>query len=140
MAQKKTALEPALTVYFDGLCHLCSREIDHYRKQSGSDKISFKDITAEDFDAQSEGVDPQQVHKVMHVKDSSGNLHTGVQAFIEIWKQLPKYSPAARLAQNPPVYAILNIGYQIFARIRPFLPRKAKDCSASPYCEIKEAP
>lgn len=137
----KTDDTPALTVYFDGLCHLCSREIDHYRKQTGSDKIAFRDITAVDFNAPAEGLDPFLVHKVMHVKDASGQTHTGVQAFIEIWKQLPKYQPAARIAQTKPAFALMNLGYQVFARIRPYLPKKVKqDCSTSPYCEIKEAP
>jgi predicted DCC family thiol-disulfide oxidoreductase YuxK len=125
------------TIYYDGLCYLCSREIDHYRKQSGSDALRFLDITAPDFDANAEGVDPVQVHKVMHVRRQDGTLATGVNAFIEIWKVLPKYNWAARLAVRSLPNLVLNVGYQAFATIRPFLPRKKGDCAASPYCETK---
>lgn len=125
------------TVYYDGLCHLCSREIDHYRKQRGSEDLRFMDITGASFDATAEGVDPVQVHKVMHVRRKDGTLATGVNAFIEIWKILPKYNWAARLAVRPLPSLVLKVGYEAFAAIRPFLPRKKADCATSPYCETR---
>lgn len=124
------------TVYFDGLCPLCSREIDHYRKARGSDHLRFIDITHAGFDAAKEGVDPVQVHQVMHVRDQNGKLATGVDAFIEIWKVLPGYNWAARLANRTVPRGLLTVGYYIFAKIRPYLPRKTADCSASPFCGI----
>lgn len=127
-------------VYYDGLCPLCSREIDHYRKQEGVEKLSFIDITAADFDAQKEGLDPRAVHKVMHVRGTDGRVKTGVDAFIEIWKILPRYRWASKLAQQSLVRPALDLGYQVFATVRPFLPRRKRDCEASPYCETKEKP
>ena len=125
-----------ITIYFDGLCQLCSREINHYRKQHGSDNIKFTDITDTSFDAKSEGLDPVQVHKVMHVKNSDGRLRTGVDAFVAIWEVLPNYNWLAKLAKNSFLRPVLNIGYDGFAAIRPYLPRKKnKDCEQSPYCE-----
>lgn len=43
------AISKTLSVYFDGLCPLCSREIGHYRKAVGNENISFVDITHVDF-------------------------------------------------------------------------------------------
>ncbi len=122
-------------VYFDGLCQLCSREIDHYKKQKGSETLEFIDITSPKFNAKIEGLDPFLVHKVMHVKRSDGTLATEVDAFIEIWKHLPKYNWAASLAQKPWVRPVLDIGYIGFAKVRPYLPRKKALCEDSPYCE-----
>jgi predicted DCC family thiol-disulfide oxidoreductase YuxK len=127
-----------LTVYYDGLCQLCSREIDHYKKQQGSQNIQFVDITLADFDASKENLDPIKVHKIMHVKLSDGTVKTKVDAFIEIWKWLPKYQFAVKTSQYFFVRPILNIGYDVFAKIRPYLPKKkALNCDASPYCEEK---
>jgi predicted DCC family thiol-disulfide oxidoreductase YuxK len=126
-----------ITVYFDGLCPLCSREINHYRHQVGAEQINFCDITDANFNAKQEGVDPFLVHKVMHVKKANGSLSVGVHAFIEIWQTLPKYRWAARAAKNPIIFFFLHIAYQIFAKIRPLLPRKTRECEASPFCEIK---
>ncbi len=124
------------TVYFDGLCPLCSREINHYRGLRGSDQIRFVDITHSDFDAAKEGVDPVKVHNVMHVRGRDGKLATGVDAFIEIWNVLPGYNWAARLASRTVPKLFLRAGYEVFAKIRPYLPRKSADCSASPFCGI----
>jgi predicted DCC family thiol-disulfide oxidoreductase YuxK len=137
MKPQDTTPNSTLSIYYDGLCHLCSREIDHYRKQQGSERLRFVDITHVDFNAAKEGVDPVKVHKVMHVKNNKG-IYTGVDSFIEIWRYLPKYKTAAKVAQNPLVKSLLKVGYSIFASVRPLLPKKEADCDQSPYCEIKE--
>lgn len=125
------------SIYYDGLCIACSTEINHYRKLSGSEKFSFIDITDIDFKAIDHGIDPRLAHKVMHVRDLDGNLHQGVDAFRAIWKQLPRYQFLYNLSNQKTVRSILEIGYNLFVKIRPYLPRKKSDCSSSPYCEIK---
>jgi predicted DCC family thiol-disulfide oxidoreductase YuxK len=130
--------DPTLTIFYDGLCLLCSKEMDHYKKQKGSDKFSFLDITDPNFSAEKEGVDPFEVHKVMHVKTKDGHFKTGVDAFIEIWKYLPRYKKFADLARKKWLRPLLDVGYFGFAKVRPFLPRKSQDCENSPYCETRK--
>jgi predicted DCC family thiol-disulfide oxidoreductase YuxK len=128
-----------ITVYYDGLCKVCSKEINHYRKQSGADSISFVDICSSNFDARAEGLDPARVHQVMHVRRQDGTLAVKVDAFIEIWSVLPRFKWLAKAARWSPVNAGLNLGYVGFTMIRPFLPRYANpaDCQESPYCDVK---
>lgn len=130
------ANKPLLTIYFDGLCRLCSAEINHYRKQSGAEKFRFVDITHSQFSAVHEGVDPFAVHKIMHVKNQAGELKTKVDAFIEIWMNLPRYKKWAAVAKFLPLRFLMDAGYELFAAVRPYLPRKKRDCEASPYCDI----
>jgi predicted DCC family thiol-disulfide oxidoreductase YuxK len=126
-------------VYYDGLCPLCSREINHYRKLTNYNQLKFVDITQADFSAETEKLDPVKVHRLMHVKSPSGELYVGVDAFIAIWDLLPRYQFLGRMARNRLIRPFMNLGYNAFARIRPYLPRKnAADCEASPYCEKKE--
>ena len=113
------------TVYFDGLCHLCSREIDHYRTMKGADALDFKDITATGFDAVKEGLNPKDIHRVMHVRAANGELRTGVEAFVEIWSNLDKMRWIVPWARRFPLKQVLNMGYVAFAKVRPLLPRKA---------------
>lgn len=129
-----------LTVYYDEMCMLCAKEIHHYQKQKGSENIRFVDITADSFDAKAEGVDPFLVHKIMHAKSNDGILHTKIDAFIQIWKVLPKYHWLAELSEKSVVKSMMDVGYVLFAEIRPYLPKKKKadDCSQSPYCEIHQ--
>ncbi len=123
-----------ISVFYDGLCPLCSKEMDHYKKQKGSERLLFIDITEAHFDAKKEGLDPYKVHQVMHVKTSEGLVMTGVDAFIAIWDFLPQYNWVSKWAQKSFIRPFLNVGYQVFASIRPYLPRKTRDCEISPYC------
>lgn len=121
-------------VYYDGLCHLCSREIRFYQGQKGHEKIDFIDITAGSFRAEQEGLDPHEIHRSLHARDENGHLHRGVDAFILIWSQLENYRSWSRWASRSPVKAVLRFAYAGFARVRPLLPRKS--CQDSPYCEM----
>lgn len=115
-----------LRVYFDGLCPLCSREIELYRRRPGAERICWIDITLPGFDAIQEGLDPKRVHARFHVKATSGEVLEGVDAFVEIWRTLPSLQTLARLASLPGVRPLLRLGYAVFARIRPYLPRKVR--------------
>lgn len=125
-----------ISVYYDGLCHLCSREINHYKKMRGSEFIDFVDITQPSFQAQKCGLDPIKVHQSLHIRDRSGAFQTGVDAFICIWQELPALRFLAPIARTKPVYFVLKIVYSIFAKVRPWLPRKS--CETSPYCEAPQ--
>lgn len=128
-----------IKVYYDGLCRVCSREIDHYKSQTGAENIIFVDICATGFDPLKEGLDPLQIHKEMHVRRSDGRLATRVEAFVVIWEALPKFRYLARFARQRQIRGCLEAGYSIFAKIRPWLPRKkaSAECQDSPYCEVK---
>ena len=124
-------------VYFDGLCPLCSKEIDHYKKLRGSENLTYIDIHSSDFSPQYEGVDPVAVHKIFHVRDERGQLHKGVDGFRVIWKTIPRYQWLARFSILPVINSCFLFAYWAFARIRPFLPRKKSTCSDSKYCDQK---
>jgi predicted DCC family thiol-disulfide oxidoreductase YuxK len=125
-----------LRIYYDGLCHLCSAEIKHYRKTPGSENLQFIDITDPTFNAEQEGLNPMDVHQFMHVKNNEGKIFTKVDAFIEIWKVLPKHHFPAKIAQLKVLRPFLNLGYWMFATVRPYLPKRKKTCEASPYCDL----
>lgn len=129
--------ETKLKVYYDGLCMVCSKEINYYKNQIGAENIDFIDIFSTSFDPVYEGVDPVSIHRVMHARRPDGTLATRMDAFIEIWKSLPKFRRLAQIAQNSYVRMGLDIGYLGFSKIRPWLPRykKEADCQQSPYCE-----
>ncbi len=130
-------IRPAVgAVYFDGLCMACSAEINHYRRLEGSENFEFVDITAPGFVPEAHGLDPHKVHRVMHVRGPDGVLHEGVEAFRTIWQQLPRYKFLWKISDSQIVRPVLELGYRAFVVVRPYLPRRKLDCSASPYCEV----
>jgi predicted DCC family thiol-disulfide oxidoreductase YuxK len=117
-----------LTLFFDGLCPLCSREMAHYRRHTPAGAVHFLDITGPGFDASAHGLDVKRVHQVMHAK-VGGEMRTGVDAFIALWQAIPRYRWLAKAARWPGVHGLLKIGYRLFARVRPLLPRRQAACT-----------
>ena len=118
-----------VTLFFDGLCPLCSREIEHYRKRVSDGSVRFVDITEPGFDARKHGLDPERVHQVMHVKVGD-EVRTGVAAFLAVWEAVPGFRWLARLARLPGLHAAARLGYFAFAKVRPWLPRRRRpDCT-----------
>ena len=119
---------PDLTLFYDGLCPLCSREIAHYRKRAHGDQgVHFVDIADPAFDAGKHGLDPADVHRQMHAK-LGDEVHRGLDAFIAIWGRVRGYAWLARLAKWPGVNLAMRLAYAAFARVRPLLPRRKAAC------------
>ena len=108
------------TVYFDGACPVCRREIAHYRRQRGSDAIAWVDASSCDAAALGPGLDRSVVLSRFHVRESDGTLTSGAFAFVAIWRRLPAFAWLATLASSRPVLALLEAGYSIFLRVRPW--------------------
>ncbi len=109
---------PATTVYYDGACPICSREIAQYRKVQGAERLDFVDVTACDANGLGPGLSRDAALARMHVRRADGSLASGAAAFAEIWQQLPKLAWAGRLAASPVVLPILELGYRLFLRVR----------------------
>jgi len=123
-----------VTLYYDGLCPLCSREIAHYRARVPDERVRFVDIAAPTFDAAAHGLDAQAVHRQMHVKVGE-EIRVGVAAFIAIWQAVPGYRWLARLASVPGVHSLFRAGYWAFAKVRPWLPRRKPDACTAATCQ-----
>lgn len=120
-----------IKVYYDGACHLCSREISYYYRLDHDKKFEWINIAAPEFNSKAEGLDPVQIQKVMHVRLPSGKIKTAVEAFIVIWSQYPKFKHLAWFASQPWIKPFLTLGYHSFARVRKILPRQ-KHCPLPP--------
>jgi predicted DCC family thiol-disulfide oxidoreductase YuxK len=111
---------PALTLYFDGSCPLCRAEIAHYRRQDGASQLTFRDISQT-----GEHLDPdlarEQAIARFHVRRSDGQLVSGAAAFVSIWRLLPRWRWAARIAALPGMMAMLEGAYRLFLPARPVL-------------------
>ena len=118
-----------ITVYYDGLCPLCSREIAHYRARATGAPVSFVDLTKPDFDPLQHGVDAGRAREILHVKVGQ-ELRTGLNAAIAMWEVIPAYRWLGRLARLPVIYGLTNACYRVFARFRPYLQRHLRAADA----------
>lgn len=104
-----------LTVWFDGSCPLCTREIALMRRLDKANAISFIDV------ANPETVCPLDRAELLarfHAQEN-GTIVSGAAAFAAMWRAIPNLRPLGLLAQNRIILAILERTYLIFLRFRP---------------------
>ena len=107
-----------ITVFYDGKCGLCSKEIDYYRRIAPSGIFDWQDITESADELNKNGVSLSDGLKYLHTKDNSGQLHIGVDAFILIWEQLKWWRVLAVFVGLPVIRTIASYVYRMFANWR----------------------
>jgi len=107
-----------LTVYFDGACPVCSREIAHYQRQPGSEACAWVDAST--CTEQQLGPDlPRSAALTrFHVRRADGSLVDGMRGFSELWVTLPRTAWLGRVAGLGPMPALLEAAYAVFLRLR----------------------
>ena len=115
---KKLYRKNKITVFYDGMCGLCSREIEHYKKVAPQDIFDWIDITKDPETFEKLGYSKEEGLKALHVKDADGSIHVAVDAFIVIWQQLKNWRLLAKFAKLPVIKKIADFFYRHFANWR----------------------
>ncbi len=110
-----------LTVWHDGACPLCRREIALMRRLDRAGAIDFVD--ASDGDATCP-IDRGALLARFHARED-GVLLSGAAAFAAMWRAIPLLRPLGLAARTPWVLALLERAYRGFLRVRPRLQRLA---------------
>lgn len=113
---------PEATVFFDGSCPLCRAEIDHYRRRDSKGALRLVDVSAPCPDLPA-GLDRAAAMARFHVLAADGRLLSGAAAFAEVWRHVPLWRWAWRLATLPGMTRALEAGYRLFLPWRPRLAR-----------------
>lgn len=111
------------TVFFDGACPLCRAEIEVYRARDTGGALALVDVSAPDA-ALPAGLDPGKAMARFHVRSTKGEIFSGAAAFAEVWKQLPGWRWAGRLASLPPFVMVMEVFYRLFLNFRPRMVRR----------------
>jgi predicted DCC family thiol-disulfide oxidoreductase YuxK len=110
--------DPAAMVFYDGACPLCRREIAHYRRLGGAERLAWIDIARADAPLAPFGLSRARAMARFHVRDAVGQWHTGVFGFAELWSHLPGYRWLARTLRLLRLLPLLDRVYTWFARWR----------------------
>lgn len=118
MSSNESSSRSPCTVYFDGGCPLCDREIATYRQARGGNAIHWVDASQCDANQLGAGLDRQLALKRLHVRSANGTLFSGAAAFVEIWRHLPALAWIARLCSSGLALAVLDFAYERFLIVR----------------------
>ncbi|MDJ0881569.1 MAG: DUF393 domain-containing protein [Gammaproteobacteria bacterium] len=119
------------TVFYDGSCPLCSREIRHYRRLRGAEQLLWIDVSEPEATL-AYGLTKDAAMARFHVLDASGEWQTGAYGFAELWSQLPAYRWLAVLVKKLRLLPLLDKAYTRFARWR-----LKRDCTSGS-CGVDE--
>lgn len=116
---------PRTTVYFDGACPLCRREIGLLQRLDRKNRLLFKDISPPQ--AASFCPLPQEVMLArFHVRRADGVMFDGAAAYLTAYAQIPGLGWLGRLVRWPATLRVLDRLYALFLRQRPKLQRLAQ--------------
>lgn len=107
-----------VTVFYDGSCPLCTREVARWRKAPFDCQIEWLDITDNDEELISRGIDPGKAMLEMHTQTDSGKIFTSIESYALLFSQLPRWRYLARFITLPVVKQLLTYSYNGITRIR----------------------
>jgi len=102
-----------MKVFFNNSCKICRSEINLYKKEDIKD-IDWIDIT-NNLDAEKEtSRNDKELLRRLHVKEN-GKIIQGAEAFLYVWKKIPKYKFLYKFFKLPIIFTIFKYGYEIIA-------------------------
>ena len=102
-----------MKVYFNNSCKICKAEIDLYKKEKVSE-IDWIDITDNDLAEKETLKNNKELLRRLHVKEGQ-KIVQGAEAFLLLWKKIPKYKFLYNFFKLPVIFNLFNIAYEIIA-------------------------
>lgn len=123
MTRRETleARAPA-TLYHDGHCPLCQREVAWLARHPHRARVRLVDIQSPDFDATALGTSFETMMGRLHVRDAGNRWYIGMDASRALYAVLG-YRRLVWLSTLPGIAGMLDAGYRGFARRRVRLGR-----------------
>ncbi|GJL49108.1 MAG: thiol-disulfide oxidoreductase [Nitrospirales bacterium] len=106
-----------LTVYFDGECPICRREIDLIKWLNRKKRLRFIDFSTSSYREQEHGLKTCDLGQVIHARWANGTTITGVEVFRRMWEAIG-LGCLTRLSRFSPFDKLLIKAYAWFAKNR----------------------
>ena len=116
-----------LTVFFDGACPICAREIALMKRLDRRRQLDFCDFSAQEYDAASSGFAAADLGTVIHARWADGSIITGVDVFRAMWEAVG-LGFLAGLSRLSLVEPLVLTAYAWFARNRLRLTGRLHAC------------
>ena len=119
-----------IKVFFNNSCYVCRKEINHY-KTICKGTFNWIDINNNQMAKKLTSKSYKELLRRIHVIDKN-RVISGAEAFLIIWKNIPRFNFLYRVFKIKPLFLIFHITYEIVALIlflknRHLLNRKWKN-------------
>ena len=120
------ALYP-LTVFYDGACPICAREMALMKRLDRTQRLTLLDFSLAGLNAAPAGLAVTDLSTVIHAQWADGTVITGVEVFRAIWDAIG-LGFLSRLSRLPLVAPLMVTAYGWFARNRLWLTGRSNAC------------
>ena len=100
-----------MKVYFNNSCKICRAEINLYKKENIKE-IDWVDITNNSVAQKETSRNDKELLRRLHVIDENKVIE-GAEAFLYVWKKIPKYKFLYSFFKLPIVFTLFKFGYEI---------------------------
>ena len=107
-----------LTLFVDGECPLCAREIRWLQRHASAERLVLEDVSVPGFAC--DGRSSDQLRRKLHARSADGQWLTGIDATYWSWRAAGRGRWAAPLGW-PPLRPFLKLSYWLFSLARPYL-------------------
>ncbi len=108
---------PAVEVFFDGDCPLCTKEVAFVRRLDRRARVRFTDIAALGFDARDIGRTQADLMARIQGRLPDGTFIEGVEVFRRMYAAAG-LAPLVALTRIPGISQLLDLVYRWFAKNR----------------------
>ena len=98
--------------YFNESCNICRAEINHYKKINKS--IDWIDVINNKDAMNDTKLSSKDLIRRLHIIKNK-KLYKGLDAFLIVWEEIPKYKLLSNFAKLPVIYHIGYLIYEFFA-------------------------
>ena len=102
-----------MKVYFNNSCKICRSEINLYRKEN-IQNIDWIDITDNKEAEKETSRNDKELLRRLHIKEN-GKIIQGAEAFLYVWKKIPKYKFLYKFFKLPIIFTIFKYSYEVNA-------------------------
>ena len=102
-----------MKVYFNNSCKICKAEIDLYKKEKIKE-IDWVDITNNELAEKETSKNSKELLRRLHVIENE-KVIDGAEAFLALWKKMPKYKFLYKFFKLPIIFNIFSFGYELIA-------------------------
>ena len=102
-----------MKVYYNKSCNICRAEINLYKKQNIKE-IEWVDITNNTVVERNTSKSSKDLLRRLHVEEG-GKIFGGAEAFLLLWKKMPKYKFLYTFFKLPIIFNIFSFFYEIIA-------------------------
>lgn len=107
-----------ITVFYDGDCPLCTKEVIRWKQASFDCDVDWFNISGHDDELRTRGIDPRQALLQLHTQTDDGRILVSIDSYALLLKQLKHWRWLGVIMSLPVIKPCLLTTYDWLTRLR----------------------